>query len=394
MKYIIEDNIVYVQPNSNIDDIFTVNATYTSFCFEKGDFFITNKLMIPKSNVKMYSRSGNPVDVHIFQNSNIHDGLVLNYVNNVMIQDISIHVTAPGKIALTEASCNYVTIKNCYIYGTSNTFTVFFAGPKNITEGQQTLDAYYNNKLDNRNKFINNVIYSNWSGDSVSFSLQKNGSFNNNIIRGGKVAIYMCNNVNVNRNTIYDSTSQGIYISMPTKNINISRNKIYECMNSNIKIDNQTEHGIFPISESNINITNNYFYDAHYSAIELGNCKKVSILNNKFVQTDRYSIYCLNSNDININNNTISYSIVTLWLENSNYVNFDSNLIYSVYPDHTNNVVKMVLNSTNNNIINNTIKGIVKFNLFAVDSSCINNNITNNITQKYYTRSEELDIMK
>ena len=43
MKYIIEDNIVYVQPNSNIDDIFTVNATYTSFCFEKGDFFITNK---------------------------------------------------------------------------------------------------------------------------------------------------------------------------------------------------------------------------------------------------------------------------------------------------------------------------------------------------------------
>lgn len=393
-KYININGIVYVQPDSNIDDIFNMNPGIKQFYFESGDFYITNKIVIPVSNISWYGKSKSSVDVHIYQIDDRYDGLVLNNVNKITIKYISIHVTAPGKVAITVAGCNYTTIEYCYIYGTSNTFSVYYAGPKDITAGQETLNAYYNNHLDNNNKFCDNVVYSNWSGDSVSFSLQRNASFKKNVIRGGKVAIYMCNNVNISGNTIYDSTSQGIFVSLPSNNITISNNKVYECSGSSIKIDNQTEHGTFPIADYNILISKNYFYDAHYSALELCNCQKLVITSNIFIETDKYSIYCLNSNNINITTNKISYSIVTLWVENSNNIIFDSNLIYSVYPDSINNVVKMVQNSLNNSITNNTIKGIIKYDLFAIDSSCSNNIINDNTTHKYYTRSEELDIMK
>lgn len=395
MSYRIESsnpNVAYVYNNCVIDSIFTLLPTVSTFIFMPGDYHLTDTLHITKNNVILTSDEKYAKDVHIYQDNSEKDGIAVN-ADGVEISHLSIHNHQPGKVALTIADSNNTTVKNCYIYGNTSSFSVFYAGPKNLTAGQSTLDAYTNGNLDSGNAFLNNVIYTKWTGDSISFSLQKNANFSGNIIRGGKVSIYMCQNSNITGNIVFDSTSNGFYVSLPSKNLNIVGNKIYECAASGIKFANQTEHGVYPPTSSFITVTGNKIYDAKYYAIELNSAIDVTIDNNNFISTDIYTIYAYQSSNIRITNNLMSYFKVAIWIENSNNFTIDKNLICMIYPDETDNILKIV--DTNNvAFTNTTIKGCGSNVLYSVDSTSANFVADNITVDKFYTYFEEFQTLK
>jgi hypothetical protein len=395
MSYIIDQltSSITVVPESNIDDIIIANSTILTFYFPDGKYYLDDILNITKSNIKFIGLSKNAKFVHIFQNNTQRDGLNV-IADNFFMQHISVHVPHDGKIALTVAAANNTSIQHCYFYGNKTTFSVFYAGPKSLVAGPDTINGYNNNTLDMNNTFRNNVIYSQWSGDCVSFSLQMNGLVNSNIIRGGKLAVYMCKKCDITNNVIYDSIDSGIHISLPSEYLNILSNKIYECDASGIKISDQTEHGSFTQDKYNIMIKNNYIYDAKTNAIELNDVNYCIIRNNKLISTETNAIYILRSKNIKIDKNKVAYFIVAFWLENSSNCNIYSNKCMSVYPNQGHNVVKLAFNSNNNKIYNNDISGTVIYDKYVIPSNTVGNMEYDNSYYEYYDISEEINIVK
>lgn len=389
----LDPTIAYIYANSVLDTIFQDLPNVKTFLFNNGDYYINDNLVIQSNGITFRSISKNPRDVHIYQNNTSKDSVVLRNCNHVKIEGISIHNGWSGKVALTVAGVNYSTIKSCYIYGNSDTFTVYYAGPTDLTEGQSTITGYENNNLDNINVFEKNVVYSNWSGDNVAFCLQKNGRVSDNIIRGGKLAVYMCRDTNIKANTIYDSTSNGIYISFPSHNIVLDCNKIYECQASAIKLANQAEHGAFTSSPYNIIIHDNKLYDSKFYGVELNNAIEVSLVKNHLLSTDIYGIYVANSDNVKLSQNTITYFKVGIWLENSTELDVYSNTFNSVYPDESDNLVKAV-GSSKITITNNCCRGVIKYDLYSIDTTNTDFYVGSTDAQLFYSYNDELKMMK
>jgi hypothetical protein len=223
-----------------IDNIILLNPTITTFIFKAGNYKLVNILKITKNNIKFVGQTGISTDVQIKQTMNF-DGILLQ-ADDIVLQDITIDCTFSTRNCLIVASANNTLVAGCCFYCCNDTFGIYYAGPSTLVQGQPTLDAYFNYTLDIGNIFYNNVVYSNYSGDSISFSLQYNSQFVNNFTRGGKVAIYMCRTCNVYNNTIIDSITNGIYISLPSDNLTFNCNKIYDSTYSGITIKNQQEH--------------------------------------------------------------------------------------------------------------------------------------------------------
>ncbi|ARF10927.1 right handed beta helix region protein [Hokovirus HKV1] len=395
-KYLVDPTdpkTVRVVPESYIDDLLTANPKINNFIFPDGNYYLKSVLQITKSGIKILGESKESCKVHIFQKDITKDGLSLKNVMDVQIQYISVHVPHPSKIALSVASANMTKIENCHFYGNNNYFTIYYAGPSFLTEGKETLDAYNASNLDYGNVFRKNVVYSSWSGDSVSFSLQNRSIFTGNVIRGGKVAIYMCKNTFMTSNLLYDSGTNGIHVSLPCYNLQIKYNRIYECDYSGIKITNQLEHGPFVASKYYLLIAYNYIYDSKIYAIEANDIIRGKILNNKFIQTDNFGIYCLRCSDIEIANNKMSYFTNGVWIENSKEININTNVFYSVYPDIAQSLAKIV-RSSNNKIYNNECNGQLSGTNISVSSDSTDTFLDNNQFNKWFPYPQECDITK
>lgn len=393
MPYSINSNIVYVTPDPvsgtmNIDAILTENSKYNTFQFAKGTYNISIILKIDRVGISFLGTRAE--EVHIIQTNAEQDGLVIKS-NGFQIKNISIHNVHDGKVALVYAGCNNTNAQDCYVYGNATTFSIFYAGP-DIKAGEETLRAYSSGNINSGNNFINNVVYSKWSGDSVSFSLQKNFQFKNNIIRGGKIAIYMCNRGKIVNNIIYDSTSEGIFVSLPSHNLSISRNRIYECTNSGIRVANQLEHGSFVPSKYDISIEQNFIYDTKTNAIEVTDGNNMIINNNKLIGSDSNGLYIVRTHDIKITNNKISYFVIAVILfEVDGSVVMDNNF-FSVYPFDCKKIMQLI-NSNNNKVIDNVIKGNIVEAMFELINSS-NNIFDNNVLERFYSKDEEMKIMK
>jgi hypothetical protein len=383
---------VTIISENNIDDIFLANPNVINFYFQPGNYYITTTLIINKDNVTLQSLSNKAQDVNIFQTKNT-DCLLIKNVNNVLITNLSFHNEFDDHTTLTVAGCNYTTVKRCIFRGCSNKFCIFYAGPSELIEGQNTLDAFYNENLDSNNTFTDNIIYSKWSGDSVSYSLQKNGTFNKNIVRGGKIAIYMCIDTIVYKNIVYDSTSNSIIISLPSKNILVKGNRLYDSIASAIKISNQGEHGTFNPFNYNINLCENSILAAKLYGIEINDGYSINIENNKMIDVSVYGIYILRSYYIHLLSNVIAYFSVGVWMENTNYSSAFNNEFNSIFPDEGNNVFKIINNSNNNVITYNTVRGKILYDKFTFDASSSNNIINNNNEIYYYGYEDELNIL-
>lgn len=379
---------INLTPGQDIDNILIDNPGVNAFNFPPGDYYLNDKLLIDRKNVSFYG-TGKEGSVHIFQNAE-KDGLDVE-ADGFKFQKISLHVEHDDKVALTVANCNNIIVKNCVIYGNSTNFTVFFAGPE-VSAGSATLNAYDSDNLCMNNVFEKNIIYTKWSGDCVSFSLQYAGSLCNNIIRGGKIAIYMCKYTNVSKNIIYDSVSSGIFLSLPSHNIILESNHVYECQESGIVIKNQQEHGLFNSSDYFVKINKNTVYDTNFHNIEMNDCFEIEITKNKLFATNNVAIYVLRSGKVGMTNNLIGQFQKALHVIQSSNCSFNNNECSSIFPYQSEYVAD--LDDTNNiEIKNNEIRGKI-LNDIVREINSVDNEISENTVEQYYTYKEEERMLK
>lgn len=376
-----------------LDDLLILNPTINTFFLEDGEYFINKVLHIERPGVKIIGLT-DASKVHIKQLNLLKDGISVKFADNFEMRNVSVHVEHDDKVCFTVASCNNTKVENCYFYGNSNTFCVYYAGPSTLIEGPNTIAAYVRNNLDNNNVFRRNVVYSKWSGDNISFSLQNRGLFTFNIIRGGKLAVYMCRNSWITCNRIYDSNTSGIFVSLPTHYTQIKYNILYECEDSAITVRNQVEHGSFNKTPYHLLIKDNYVYDSKDNSIELNDLHTATIDNNTFISTDIYGLYCLRCDNLKIINNKISEFKVAAWLESTSNCLLKNNNILSIFPNYGSNVIKLTNNSNNNIIEENVVSGRILYDLVPASSDSIGTSIINNTTDPYYTYAEELLVMR
>jgi parallel beta-helix repeat protein len=350
-------------PGMNIDNILIDNLQINTFFFPDGDYFMSKDLKINRSKISFIGLSKKAEKVHIYQNSKDHDGFDVEKLTRFRMKYISLHVETPGKVALVMANVNNSSVSNCYFYGNTTTFTIFYAGP-DMNAGEDTINGYKQGNLDSNNRFYRNVIHAPWSGDTVSFSLQKNGFFSRNIIRGGKLAVYMCKDTIIKKNIMVDSTTNGIFVSLPSHNLTITENKILESTHSGIVIKNQLEHGSFDISDYHIEILNNFIYDPKFHFIEINNSRSINVKDNFCVRTNNFGIYLFNSSNIVIDNNSIHHFKNAIYLEQSNNNFITNNTFMNHYPTVASHACKLS-NSNNNTIQYNNIKGRLLYELIS-----------------------------
>jgi parallel beta-helix repeat protein len=371
-----------------IDGIIALNPTITTFVFKAGVYKLVSIMLIRKNGIKFVGMTGVAKDVQIVQTMNT-DGVVIR-ADSILLQDISIKCTFSGKICLTGASMSNSVISGCYIYGASDTFTMYLAGPSSLAEGASTLNGYTQYNLDTGNCIYGNVFYSNFSGDSVAFCLQYKSHFASNLVRGGKVAVYMCRVCNIYANIINDSTTNGIYCSFPSDRLSIIGNKINNPTYSGIVMKNQLEHGPFTPYDYNITVRNNYLFGSKGSGIELNNAINVSLIGNKIISGQTIGVYSYSGKKVTIQSNKIAYFKFGIFLENSTDTTVLTNNMISVFPALSDNAIKIYSNTSTTTVSDNNLKGMYRYNLIV--NSGPNNTIQTNPIQQFYTISEEKNL--
>ena len=373
-----------------IDNIILLNPSINIFVFSPGNYKLITILKINKNGIKFVGLTGIAKDVQVEQTMNF-DGILIQG-NNIVLQDISLTCTFSLRNCLIAASANNTLVSGCAFYCTNDTFGVYYAGPSTLTQGQGTLDAYTNYNLDTGNIFYNNIVYTDFSGDSVSFGLQYKSQFVNNFIRGGKVAIYMCRTCNVYNNTLMDSTTNGFYISFPSDNLLIVSNTIGNTTYSGVVMKNQMEHGSFTTYPYNIFFRYNTIFGSKFYGLEINNAKDVTVSNNTIVSSTSIGIYSYASDTVSIISNKIAYFTFGIFFENGDFSTIKSNKILSIYPNIGNNGIKLTNTSTDDIVKSNNLYGSYKYDLIA--NSGTGNTISSNGHIKYYTINEERNVYK
>ena len=294
--------------NDGVKNIYIKNGTYN----------LNNMIKINTSGVNLIGEDKNYTK--LIQTQANCDSVGVHNANNTVVSNLTIDNSAYGWAGFSEGNSNNVTLKNCIVYGDDSTFAVYFAG-KNYPDDISTnpVSGLENNDMDTDNKMIDNTVYSGYWGDGVSFSVQKNGLVENNTVNGTRIAFYVCRDSKVKNNTIRNSASNGIHISIPSENDVISGNIIENSKASAIKVSAETE---YPIETSyyghNINISNNTISNSRYMGIEINQLANSAIENNNIDKANNIGIYLLRADNITVRNNDITnvgYSVIdgNLW---------------------------------------------------------------------------------
>lgn len=373
---------------NNLDNLFTLYSDVDTFYFEKGTYYLTKQLDITKDNIRFIGLTGDAKDVHIIQQTDDKNGLNI-IADNFVLNYVSVHVNNGSGVCLAHAQANWTNIENCHFYGSNSNFAVYFAGPV-FQQGQDTLDGYSNGDLDMHNVFDNNIVYTKWSGDAISFSLQRYGSVRDNIVRGGKIALYMLKDCLVTHNKIYDSISHGIICSLPSQNIDIIGNKINNSGAASINVRVQAEHvGEITEEQNNIKIMKNDIINSNYFGIEVNSANDLIISNNKIKGVKEFGIYLLKSSNITVEHNTITKfrKGVHIDLESTNNT-IINNSMYSVFPNTSEHAIDMLDQANNNVVTNNILSGMYLSN--PIKDAGMDNVIENNNIEQYHSYRDEL----
>lgn len=311
-----------------LDDILTKYEFSTFFLIKPGNYTITKNFVIDRDNINIFGETSDPGDVLIQQITPGMDGIVIN-ADHITLKNVSVKVDNGENVCLSHYDSNYSNIQNCHFYGSDTHFTIFFAGPSDLEMGESTVNGYFNDNLDMYNIFDNNIIFTRWNGDAISISLQKYCSFRGNIVRGGKVAVYMCKNTLVTLNQIYDSTSEGIFVSLPSHDLTISHNKIRKCENAGISMRPQVEHGPTLMEDYRIDIRDNIIINSGFIGIELNSVQLCTIKNNYVNKTKLSGIYLLNNDNCTIDDNELFEPNRGIFVDSSDFVTITNNEIIS-----------------------------------------------------------------
>ena len=142
-----------------------------------------------------------------------------------------------------------------------------------------------------------------------------------------------------------------------------------------------------------MNISENKIVDPQTSDIEINDGMGIILENNSLISASVYGIYALRSSNLTIRNNRIAYFNVSVWFESVINSLIKGNLIMSVFPNEGSNAVKMSKDSTGNVVQDNTVKGRIKYDIYAIptESGAV---LSGNVHDLYYEKDDELSIIK
>lgn len=267
------------------------------------DVNTTLHLDLDDTTIRGQSRDG----VIIRQTQAPNDLLVIRadrvHISNVTLDTYTYNAGA----TLVVADANQVIVQDSLFKGSERIFAVYFAGPS-VAAGDATLAAVESGALDDHNQFVHNEVYSHYAGDGLSFSLQKNGLVQHNMLHNAVLAFYMCRNSEVSNNVINDSPGVGIHYSMPAYDNRIQDNEINRSLGSGIRASANLEHPV-PTTAlyEGLLIEHNIIKDTRSFGIELDQVGgRTRIQRNTIRQTDFSGIIVLRSSDLRIHNNQLS----------------------------------------------------------------------------------------
>lgn len=379
------DSIIVPTNLESIDDLLRWYPSIRKFYFSPGNYYLTRQFDIKTQGIIFESTTKDSKDVHLFQLTPTINGLNIE-ADNVSLKNISIHCEHDDSICLTVSNASRTSVTGCRFFGSQNNFTIYYAG-KRYLDGNELLNGYLSKNMDSSNIFDNNIVYTQWSGDAVSFSLQYNGTVRNNVVRGGKLAIYCCRDTFVTHNLISDSTSQGIYLSTPTSNVRISNNRIMDSTAAAIKIDKQREHPLLEAESESIDVSNNYLVDSKYFGIEVADTKNFVLSSNKIYWTVDVGIYMLRSSHGVLDKNIIAHynKGIVFDVETKNIL-MTSNWLASIYPEEAQHSILLEVDTSDNVIRENKISGETKSDQIK---NLGTNTIVDNTILKYHQHEDE-----
>jgi hypothetical protein len=199
------------------------------------------------------------------------DGVTISESSNIRIKNLWIDAkTYDQRAAIAASNVNNTWIIDSRLENLDEIFGVYFAGP--------TSPNVNNDVLDVGNKLINCEIWSNYTGDGLSWSYQKDSEIVGCKIYG-RVALYLGKNLDFHDNNIYGSPNQILWITGDYYNLNIHNNIFRDVAD------------IFKTSGNlyGLKIHNNIFYRAgpsNSAVISIsGNCYDTEISNNYITES-------------------------------------------------------------------------------------------------------------
>jgi parallel beta-helix repeat protein len=361
------------------------------FLLKPGKYYLNNQLKITQNDLSIIGMSEKSEEVEIIQTNPNTNGLVIDHAHRVTLKNLTVKVDDSQSVCLTVSNASHCKITNCRFYGGHQHFTVYFSGP-DMERGQETLDRYEQGLLDQGNQFDDNIVCSRYSGDSLVFALQKNGTVRNNILRGGKLALYMVKQVDALQNYIYDTSSHGIIVSLPSKQVNIINNCLRNTSSASISVMKQLEHGDFDSSPSLLVISRNIIMDSQFHGIELSDTHESEISLNHFDKLNQSGIYLLRSERNAIRENLIIKSQRGVTIDVGSRENsVTNNQIHSHYPNLNQYGTILEPGSENNQIENNSYKGPFTSNHQTDFSGNTSNIQTGNHHQLYIGYTNQIE---
>lgn len=373
-----------VECNANkvyIDDLINSLGNGDTILLNKGNYYLkTSVKILNKNNITIRGVTGNPNDVSITQegsatnsnNDTIYlDGIAISNSEYITIDSITLIVDRDNgtPVCLSVNGSSNVHVTNSRFYCSSNAFAIYFSGPTNIKQFDETLNAYYCNELSSNNVFEKNLVYSKFEHDGVVFSLQSNGILRNNIVFGCRFAVYMVRDTLVHGNYSYDSISNGITCSMPCYKLNVSNNIVKRSIATGIRLMTQGEHGKTQTDDFEIKINDNKV-DSCLNGLDVVDCKNVLVSGNKVSNCKDNGITTVNVDNCKIHSNTIVNCKfgITISCKTYNTIVCDNTIYnYKNFPQITsNNGIKIEMDTGDNHVHDNQI------NVFNPNYSDIN----------------------
>ena len=179
----------------------------------------TETTNINLENIHGFSLIGNNPYSAVIYTASGKDGFDINSGSgNDLVQGIQINSEKNGgQATIALANINYVTLNDDIFNGSSNIFTLYFAGPNGAVQTSPTYDTH--------NTIENSIVIDRYSGDGLSFAFQNHGTIMNVFENGSRLAMYADKNCRVIDFTYVPNPAvsvgmaDGIYVTNPSENI-------------------------------------------------------------------------------------------------------------------------------------------------------------------------------
>lgn len=290
----------------NLDDLLVDFSGFSTIYLLPGSYEWTRQFEV-KSPLRLIGISDTSCDgkwVEIRQTNPRANGFVIRKPN-VIVRNLSISLDQGSGIAITVSDdASFVELSNLIIRGSDTTFSVYFSGPdvKTTKELQAKWDS---SELPSNNVLSNCSVYSQFTGDVVAIALQRFATIDGNVIRGGRLAPYMLQDSSVCHNTVSDSSSSGIFLSLPSVRVRVIGNHITHSTHTGISVKPQLEHKEFCFdADHQIVLQNNRIVESRAHGMELNDVRQATITENSIFRC-LTGIYLLRCRSVAVSEQTI-----------------------------------------------------------------------------------------